>query len=206
MSLAPSSIASGSTRKEAHARVIADRRVALHREIEASLKDAALLTCEIGSGHGHFLTAYAAHHVDRTCVGVDIVDDRVARANRKRDRAQLPNLHFFHADARLFLETLPSRTMLRDVFILFPDPWPKKRHHKNRLLQAEFLDLLRAKTVETARLYFRTDHSSYFESARGVVEHHSGWQLSPSPWPFEHVTVFQSRAAHYFSFCAEWRS
>ena len=195
-----------SLRRNAHAEVIANRRGALSLEIQAVLRGTTSLICEIGSGHGHYLTAFAARNPDKMCVGVDIVDDRVSRANRKRDRAGLTNLHFFHADARLFLETLPAEMTLHSVFVLFPDPWPKKRHHKNRILRPEFLDLIAARAVPDARLYFRTDHQLYFDFAKANVAHHARWQLTNCEWPFEHVTVFQSRAAHYFSFCAERRS
>jgi tRNA (guanine-N7-)-methyltransferase len=198
-------VSSNELRRNAHAEVIADRRADLSREIQAILENTSSLTCEIGSGHGHFLTAFAARVPDQMCVGVDLVDDRVARANRKRDRAALTNLHFFHADARLFLETLPARTTLHTVFVLFPDPWPKKRHHKNRTIQPEFLNLLGSKTLAGARLYFRTDHAPYFEFARATVDRHTDWRLVDVEWPFEHVTVFQARAPHYFSFCAERR-
>ena len=80
---------------------------------------------EIGAGHGHFLTAYAAAHPERTCVGLDIIAERVERANRKKNRARLDNLHFLHASAEDFLASLPENVRFADVFVLFPDPWPK---------------------------------------------------------------------------------
>src|ERR1043166_2886469 len=63
---------------------------------------------EVGCGHGHFLTAYAQAHPATLCIGIDIENDRIGRAVRKRDRAKLENLHFIHSEARLFLNTLPS--------------------------------------------------------------------------------------------------
>ncbi len=166
-------------------------------------KAQSLLALEIGCGHGHYLTAYAAAHPDSFCIGIDLLKDRIARAGRKRDRAKLTNLLFLEAEAREFLDALPSSVDLADVFILFSDPWPKRRHHKNRILQTDFLSALAAKARPDARLCFRTDYAPYFSSAQGTVAGHSDWKLDASdPWPFELETVFQSRAASYQSFVA----
>lgn len=100
------------------------------------------ITLEIGCGHGHFLNAYAQAHPDEHCLGLDLLADRIARAQKKARRAGLTNLAFFHAEARLLLEALPAPVRLGRIFILFPDPWPKRRHHKNRIMQPEFLQTL----------------------------------------------------------------
>jgi tRNA (guanine-N7-)-methyltransferase len=157
----------------------------------------AHFTWEIGCGHGHFLTAYAQAHPEEVCIGVDIVSDRIDRAVRKRDRAKLPNLHFIHAEARLFLELLPPDTTFSRLFVLFPDPWPKLRHHKHRIMQAEFLSEVAKRAGKGARLYFRTDYTPYYEDTRAIVAAHPDWSLDATTadvWPFEHETVFQARA------------
>ena len=183
-------------------KLIIDRRDGLARELHLAFPEPAEIVCEIGSGHGHFLTAYAQDHPDHPCVGIDIIGDRIMRAIRKRDRARLKHLHFFHAEARLFLEALPPSVRIGKVFILFPDPWPKTRHHKHRILQPAFLTLLRSKVTDKAELFFRTDHHSYFENAMASVRAHPAWTLTDARWPFEHETVFQKRAAIYHSFSA----
>jgi len=100
---------------------------------------------EIGCGHGHFLTAYAAAHPRAFCVGFDIELDRITRAGRKRKRAELEkNLAFVRAEASEFFAALPEHARFSDVFVLFPDPWPKRRHHKNRMIRAEILSALAA--------------------------------------------------------------
>jgi tRNA (guanine-N7-)-methyltransferase len=157
---------------------------------------------EVGCGHGHFLTAYAQAHPEKLCVGIDIASDRIGRAVRKRDRARLGNLHFLQAEARFFLEALPPQVRFSDVFILFPDPWPKLRHHKHRILQAAFLDAVAARMAPGGRLLFRTDHEPYFQDAVAVVDAHAQWQRMDEPWPFEFETVFQSRAPNYHSLIA----
>lgn len=160
---------------------------------------------EVGCGHGHFLTAYAEAHPERLCVGIDIVGERVARGQRKRDRARLPNLHFVHAEARLFLELLPPGAVIGDLFVLFPDPWPKSRHHKHRIMQGEFLKGAAGRAAPGCGLYFRTDYRPYFEDTRQVVATHPDWQITDEPWPFEFETVFQSRAPSHDSLVARRR-
>lgn len=173
-------------------------------------------TWEIGCGHGHFLTAYAQTHPNEVCIGIDIVSERIERALRKRDRAQLANLHFIHAEARLFLETLPAGASFSRLFILFPDPWPKLRHHKHRIMQPDFLTAVAKRAGEGARLYFRTDFTPYYDDTKAVISAHPDWSIVnhdrefiPEPvaesWPFEHETVFQARASSYHSLIARPR-
>jgi tRNA (guanine-N7-)-methyltransferase len=157
---------------------------------------------ELGSGHGHYLTAYAAAHPEKLCIGIDLVGERVERAARKRERAGLSNLHFLRAEARLFLEMLPAEATLADVFILFPDPWPKLRHRKHRIVQPEVLSAIAAHAAPTCRLLFRTDFAPYFDEAVATVRAHSQWRVVDEPWPFEFETVFQSRARAFHSLIA----
>lgn len=189
-----------------HLARITKRRSDLQEEIAGILPPTANFVCEVGCGHGHFLAAYAAAHPDRLCVGLDISGERIGRAIRKRDRAKLSNLHFIHAEARDFLDALPVKITLSDLYILFPDPWPKRRHHKNRLLQPDFLHAVARKAGKGARLYFRTDYEPYFREAESLLDRHPDWKLAAGTWPFEQVTVFQSRAVHHYSLIAQQRS
>ncbi len=183
--------------------VQATRRAEILARLEPVLGGRTLLTLEIGCGHGHFLNAYATAHPDRHCLGIDIMSDRVRRGLRKRDRASLTNLAFLHADAWDLLAVLPAQVRLEAVFVLFPDPWPKRRHWKNRILQPAFLTALAEKSTPASPLYFRTDYEPYFAEAREVVASHEAWELRPDlPWPFEHTTVFQARAPTYHSLIA----
>ena len=187
---------------ERYAAVLEARRAELRGLIDRVLSSRSDFTWELGCGHGHFLTAFAQAHPGKHCVGVDIESDRIARALRKRDRAQLGNLFFLRAEARLFLDCLPDGATFSDLFILFPDPWPKLRHHKHRIIQPEFLTHAAARASETARLYFRTDSAAYFEQAEQIVRMHPRWTLINESWPFEFSTVFQNRAVKYQSFIA----
>jgi tRNA (guanine-N7-)-methyltransferase len=187
----------------AHRAELAARREALRGELAHFLPGRARFVWEIGCGHGHFLTAYAAAHPDGLCLGVDQELDRINRAVRKQKRARLSNLHFVRAEARLFLEALPPDATLAAVFVLFPDPWPKRRHHKHRLLQNDFLHDLGVRAAVGTPFYFRTDYGPYFHEVEAMLRAHTSWQLVPGePWPFEQPTVFQQRATGHFSLVA----
>lgn len=182
---------------------VSQRRAALRAELAALLPAGAALVLEIGSAHGHFLVRYAGENPDRCCLGVDLRGERVERAKRKAERARLPNCHFVRAEARELIECLPPGVTFAEVWVLFPDPWPKKRHHKNRLLQPAFFEFLAARTSPGGRLYFRTDYAEYFHAVAAFLPSLRTWQPDPAaPWPMEHETVFQARAPSYQSLVA----
>jgi tRNA (guanine-N7-)-methyltransferase len=192
--------------KPAYAALIQGRRDALARQCEAIFKPGGSIVWEIGCGHGHFLTAYAATRPDQVCVGIDIVGDRIERAERKCRRARLANLHFLHADAHDFLASLAGEARFSDIYMLFPDPWPKRRHHKNRLLNSSFLQAIAQRAGQGACFRFRTDFEPYFTDAQATFARHPDWQVLPgSPWPFELPTIFQQKATLYHSLVAARR-
>ena len=178
------------------------RQNSLREFSRAFLSLSPTFTLEIGCGHGHFLTAYSAARPNEICLGLDVIAERIARANRKKHRADLDRLHFVHASAEDFLAVLPAGPKLSAVFVLFPDPWPKRRHHKNRIMQSGFLETLAAHALPETRLYFRTDDSDYFRATISVIRGHPRWQILEELWPFEHETVFQQRASAYQSLVA----
>jgi len=186
------------------AQALATSRLAeIRAQLAPLLPTARPITLEIGSGHGHFLTAYAATHPERLCIGIDLIGDRLERSARKSNRAKLTNVVWMHAEATLFLEALPADTALGEIFVLFSDPWPKRRHWKNRVVQPEFLSLLASKAGQGGRLYFRTDHAQYFEQVGALIDQHPSWTPDAAvSWPFELPTVFQQRAESHQSLIA----
>jgi tRNA (guanine-N7-)-methyltransferase len=178
------------------------RRERLRRWCIDNINTEVPAVLEIGCGHGHFLVAYAAAHPGVPCVGIDLQPDRIERAERKRERARLGNARFVRADAEDFLAALPEAARFARIFVLFPDPWPKRRHHKNRLLRPEFLSALACRCVPGARLHVRTDHAHYFGEVQAAIDASPEWTGVGEPWPFELETVFQQRAPSYSSLTA----
>jgi tRNA (guanine-N7-)-methyltransferase len=187
-----------------HLARLKERREALQRTCEALPDIAGPFVWEVGCGNGHFLTAFAAAHPDRACVGIDINRERIERSVRKRDRAGLVRLHFLRAEARDFLEALPAAARFSAIYILFPDPWPKRRHQKNRLIDGPFLAAVAKRAGKGARLYFRTDYEPYYSEVAQTIRAHPAWDTCPSAaWPLEIPTLFQQRARRYHSLTAE---
>jgi tRNA (guanine-N7-)-methyltransferase len=193
-------------REAAHRLKVAKRRAALVMQlagVSAELAPFAKVVLEVGCGHGHFLTAYAASHLEEACVGLDFCNQRVKRALRKMEHARVRNLHFVRAEASEFLDALPDEVRFSRVYVLFPDPWPKKRHAKNRLMSPGFLSRLASRAGPGADLFFRTDSASYYRQTCEVLGALPAWRLVPGdPWPFEQPTVFQQKATEYYSLAA----
>jgi len=165
--------------------------------------DPVELVLEIGCGHGHYLTAYAQQHPESKCLGLDLVTRRIRKANAKRDKRNLVHLHFMKAEVREFMMALPDHLRLERVFILFPDPWPKKRHTKNRIIQLALLDELAKHARSGTALHFRTDDDNNFAYGMEVIASHDRWIIQDDvEWPFENPSFFQDLFTAYQSLTA----
>lgn len=194
------------TRLAEHSSHISERRSELSALLGAIIAQPTPFVWEVGCGHGHFLAAFAKAHPDKVCIGIDIMSDRVTRAKRKRERARLSNLHFIRADAEDFLAVMPEGARFSEIFVLFPDPWPKRRHHKNRVMTPEFLSAVAYKSSRETVLFFRTDHEPYFLDAATFVREHREWKEQETRvLPFEEPTVFQKRSHRHFTLVARRR-
>ena len=187
-----------------HLEIRAKRVRDLGNRLRKILPDDEGITLEIGSGHGHFLTAYAAQHPETTCLGVDLVSRRIEKAEEKRAKRALTHLHFLKAEVTELLEAWPRGRLLERCFVLFPDPWPKKRHIKNRILQPLLLETLAGFASPGARLHFRSDHERCFEWGLEQIDAHPRWTIcGNASWPFEKPSYFQELAQSYRSLTAE---
>lgn len=122
----------------------------------------ATLCMEIGFGGGEHLAAQAMAHPEAGYIGCEPFLDGVAKLLAIIQQRQLTNIRLWPEDVRLLLERLPEAT-LDKVFILFPDPWPKLRHHKRRLINAALLDMLARTLKPGGELLLATDHAGYAE-------------------------------------------
>lgn len=160
------------------------------------------LTLEIGCGHGHYLSAYAEAHPQEFCLGIDRITKRIEKANAKVKKRFLKNVLFIKADSTEFLSVLPSSIQISKLFMLFLDPWPKKRHFKKRLIQHAFLNDLSQRMPPRSQLFFRTDHNDYWEWTYAHLQESSYWSWSNDCWPFEQETYFQRILGDYQSIIA----
>lgn len=183
---------------------ILDKRTDLTIQVAEALKDQEAITLEIGCGHGHFLTSYGQAFPEESCIGIDVNKGRIYKAQRKVDRAKLKNVKFFDCDSLEFLALLPKHIKISKTWILYPDPWPKKRHFKNRIVQAEFLTRLAAVNSEAGQLFLRSDYEPYLDWSKELIAASSQWKLQSNfEWPELAVTVFQELTENkHFSLAA----
>lgn len=128
---------------------------------------------EIGSGKGTFLVQHAPRHPQVNFIGVEYARAFWRHAADRVRRHQLHNVRMLHAEAGLFVRQYVPDAAFEQVHIYFPDPWPKKRHHKRRLIQAPFLEQMHRILQPAGRVRLATDHVDYFawmEIEAGKVE------------------------------------
>ena len=157
------------------------------------------IVLEIGCGHGHFLSAYAKQFHEQLCIGVDIIGKRLERCNRKKTLASLENLLFFKCEATEFINIFTEQYRIDEIFVLFPDPWPKNKHRKNRLFQLEFLSDLFAKNVSV--IYLRSDSFNYISWVKSQLSKVSDkWEFDAiETLPFECETFFQQIHPQFYT-------
>jgi tRNA (guanine-N7-)-methyltransferase len=147
---------------------------------------------EIGFGAGEHLAWQAERHPDTGFIGCEVFENGIAKLLARIATGRLDNIRIFADDARLLLAALPPASIGR-VFILFPDPWPKRRHHKRRIMSDETLDGLAEIMSDGAELRLATDDAGYLCWMLAHVTDHPAfewlarrpcdWRERPSDWP-----------------------
>jgi tRNA (guanine-N7-)-methyltransferase len=128
------------------------------------------LEIEIGCGNGRFLAVQAAKHPTTHYIGIERMLGRVRKLNRKAERLPARNLHALRLEAFYTFYYLLPEHRLQTVYVFFPDPWPKRRHHRNRLFSPLFLDVLWMRLKEGGIIQIATDHQEYGAEIRKVFE------------------------------------
>ncbi|NKQ59236.1 tRNA (guanosine(46)-N7)-methyltransferase TrmB [Amycolatopsis sp. K13G38] len=159
---------------------------------------AAPVLLEIGSGMGETTAQLAAAEPEVNYVAVEVYEAGLGQLMLRAEKLALENLRLLHGDAVVLLtEHVPPDT-LSGVRIFFPDPWPKKRHHKRRLIQPEFVKLVASRLAPGGMLHMATDWEHYAEQMLEVCSaeprlrnRFPDWAPRPSWRP---VTKFEQRA------------
>lgn len=147
---------------------------------------------EVGFGAGEHLVWQAEQHRGAGLIGCEPYLNGVAKCLAGIERSGVKNIRLFTDDARLVMAALPPRSLSR-VFVLFPDPWPKSRHHKRRFVQRETLDILAGLMIPGAELRLATDDPSYLPwmvehacthpAFDWLAESPADWRGRPADWP-----------------------
>jgi len=152
---------------------------------------------EIGFGMGETTAAIAALHPENDYLGIEVHTPGVGSLLKAIARQNLTNVRIVQHDAVEVLRNMIAPDTFDAVHVFFPDPWPKKRHHKRRLLQAEFVALLVQRMRRGAYLHVATDWQEYAEHILGVLQRepqlaNSAPDYAPRP-AYRPQTKFESR-------------
>jgi tRNA (guanine-N7-)-methyltransferase len=168
-------------------------------DLDAIFGRRAARVLEIGFGNGENLASIAAADRARDHIGIEVHRPGVGHLMLRAHELGLTNLRVICADAVTVLATSLAPAALDAVLILFPDPWHKKRHHKRRLVQSPFLDLLATRLADGALLHVATDWEPYAVQILEVLEAHPefvnvqpGGGCAPRP-PWRIETRFEKR-------------
>jgi tRNA (guanine-N7-)-methyltransferase len=155
---------------------------------------------EIGFGGGEHLAAQAECHPEISLIGCEVFQPGIAGLLAHIEHRHLDNIRIFADDARLMIAALRPSSIDR-VFIMFPDPWPKRRHADRRLVSGETLDRLAAVMTDGAELRLATDDSNYLGwMLERLTEHRffewlargpRDWRIRPEDWP---ATRYEEKA------------
>lgn len=151
---------------------------------------------EIGFGMGHATVELARTRPDWGLVGLEVHPPGVARVLQQIRELHLENLRVVRADAQTVLPALPAR-LVDGLLVYFPDPWPKKRHHRRRLVQAPFLQEVERVLRPGGFLNFATDWEPYAVEVRDLLRQR-GWRWEGEGWSprpeWRPQTKFERRA------------
>ena len=145
---------------------------------------AAPLVVEIGFGRGEFLVDLATGAPDVAHLGVEYSTKRVLKLARRVARLPLENLRLLCARAESVVEDLLAPASVAAFWVNFPDPWPKKRHIRRRLIQPRVVELLANRLIPGGGLHVATDHAGYAEQIDAVLAAQPQLEnaYAPDPW------------------------
>ena len=128
---------------------------------------------EIGTGKAGFLLRRAQAYPQRNFLGIEWANKFYRFAASRMQRWQVANVRMLRTDASHFVRVICPRGSLTALHVYHPDPWPKRRHHKRRLLQRPFVDAAVACLVPGGRWAVQTDHAGYFGTIQELLRGHS---------------------------------
>lgn len=167
------------------------------------------LEIEVGCGKGQFLTRRAVQNPDCDFLGIERMLERVRLFDGKCRRGKIDNAKVLRLEALYTFHYLLPAHHARRVYVFFPDPWPKKKHHSHRLFGPLFLNALWKRLEIGGRIEFATDHREYFETVKECFAGDSRFEEVPpmdrprEVWT-EFETMFREQGLPIYS--AAWRS
>ncbi len=139
------------------------------------------LEVELGCGDASFLVEYARRNPEKNFIGVERLLGRISKLDKKGRRAGLTNLRGVRIESSYFLQYLLPQNAASALHIYFPDPWPKKKHRRHRLINESFPALASATLAPGGKIYLRTDDKDYFSQMTEVFGADKKFQKIETP-------------------------
>lgn len=144
----------------------------------------APIEVDLGCGDGSFLAALAGEKPARNFLGIDRLQGRVRSACRKIERAGLTNVRITRFEISYAVEHLLPPVSIHSFYLLFPDPWPKRRHASRRLVDRNFLASLHRALAPGGAIHVATDDTEYFRQIGRAISASAGFEVIAEPnWP-----------------------
>ncbi len=124
---------------------------------------------DLGCGKGRFLLERARTHPHVNFLGIDRMLRRIRKIDNRARRLGLANVRLLRLEGYYSVAYLMPAESIRTYYIFFPDPWPKKRHHENRLFNPRFIDALHRTLQPDGSVHIATDHQEYFQEISAIL-------------------------------------
>lgn len=144
-------------------------------DLVATFGRIAPLDVDLGCGDGSFLSELAQRYPEKNFLGVDKLVGRVAKTCRKA--VALENVRVLNLEISYAVRYLLPPESVETFYLSFPDPWPKRRHHRRRLVTADFLGSTYRALEQTGTLWIATDQRDYFEQIERTARNHQGFTI-----------------------------
>jgi tRNA (guanine-N7-)-methyltransferase len=137
----------------------------------------APLHVDLGCGDGSFLCALAQRLPDKNFLGIERLLSRIRSSARKA--ASLSNVRLLQMESSYAVRYLLPAGSVETFYLLFPDPWPKRRHHRRRIVTPDFLNSVHAALEHKGVIYIATDHLDYFKQIKEIAHSAPGFAIAP---------------------------
>jgi tRNA (guanine-N7-)-methyltransferase len=166
--------------------------------LDAVFETPGPLEVDVGCGKGRFLVVNARRRPDTNFLGIDRQLRRIRKVERKVQRENVSNVRLLHIEASYAMRFLLPERSVRALYLFFPDPWPKRRHHRRRLCREDFPDAVDRVLEPGGVIHMATDHVSYHREMQTLFEADPRFDAAPAYVPdaeerTEFETVFRAQ-------------